>query len=100
MCLAIPGKVIEIYDEHGLKMGKLDYAGTINTACLEYVPEIQVGQYAVIHAGFALNIIDEEEAQKTYDAWDEVIEAAEKEGLDIFGMPLEDEKKLKDKSEE
>ncbi|KAA3615665.1 MAG: HypC/HybG/HupF family hydrogenase formation chaperone [Calditrichaeota bacterium] len=98
MCLAIPGKVIEIYEEHGLKMGKLDYAGTVNSACLEYVPEIEIGQYAVIHAGFAINIIDEEEAQKTYDAWDEVIEAAEKEGADIFGMPLEEEK-LKDRSE-
>ncbi len=90
MCLAIPGKVIEIFEEHGLKMGKLDYAGTVNTACLEYVPEIEVGQYAVIHAGFAINIIDEEEAQKTYEVWDEMIEAVEKEGTDIFGMPLDD----------
>ncbi len=71
-------------------MGKLDYAGTVNTACLEYVPEIEVGQYAVIHAGFAINIIDEEEAQKTYEVWDEMIEAVEKEGTDIFGMPLDD----------
>jgi hydrogenase expression/formation protein HypC len=92
MCLAIPGKVIEIFEEHGLKMGKLDYAGTINNACLEYVPEIKIGQYAVIHAGFAINVIDEEEAQKTYDVWEEMIEAAEKEGLDIFGMPLDDKK--------
>jgi hydrogenase expression/formation protein HypC len=95
MCLAIPGKVIEIYEEHGLKMGKLDYAGTINSACLEYVPEIKIGQYAVIHAGFAINIIDEEEAQKTYDVWDEMIEAVEKEGLDIFGMPLDKDKNEK-----
>ncbi len=91
MCLAIPGKLIEIYEEHSLKMGKLDYAGTINSACLEYVPEIKIGQYAVIHAGFAINIIDEEEARKTYEVWEEMIEAAEKEGLDIFGMPLENE---------
>ncbi len=90
MCLAIPGKVVEIFEEHGLKMGKLDYAGTVNTACLEYVPEIEIGQYAVIHAGFAINIIDEEEAQKTYEVWDEMIEAVEKEGTDIFGMPLDD----------
>lgn len=90
MCLAIPGKVIELYKENGLKMGKLDFAGTVNSACLEYVPEIEVGQYAVIHAGFALNIIDEEEAQRTYEAWDEIVEAAAKEGLDIFGMPLDE----------
>ncbi len=97
MCLAIPGKVIEIFEEHGLKMGKLDYAGTVNTACLEYVPEIEVGQYAVIHAGFAINIIDEEEAQKTYEVWDEMIEAVEKEGTDIFGMPLDDAERKDEK---
>jgi hydrogenase expression/formation protein HypC len=91
MCLAIPGKLIEIFDENGLKMGKLDYAGTVNKACLEYVPEIKIGEYAVVHAGFAINIIDEEEAQKTFEAWDEMIEAAAEEGLDIFGMPLDEE---------
>jgi len=88
MCLAIPGKLIEVFDENGLKMGKLDYSGAINTACLEYVPEIKIGQYALVHAGFAINIIDEDEAQKTYAAWDEVVDAAKAEGLDIFGMPL------------
>ncbi len=93
MCLAIPGKLIEIYDEHGLKMGRLDYSGTINTACLEYVPEIEIGQYAIIHAGFALNIIDEQEAQKTFEMWDEMVDAASLEGLDVFGMPLEEKTK-------
>ncbi len=95
MCLAIPGKVIEIFEENGLKMGKLDYAGTINSACLEYVPEVQIGQYAIVHAGFAISIIDEEEARRTYEVWDELVEAAAEEGTDIFGMPLpepEDEK--------
>ncbi len=100
MCLAIPGKVIEIFEEHGLKMGKLDYSGTVNTACLEYVPEIEIGQYAVIHAGFAINIIDEEEAQKTYEVWDEMIEAVEKEGTDIFGMPLDKTDESGEKEEE
>ena len=90
MCLAIPGKLIEKYNENGLTMGKLDYSGAINTACLEYVPEIKIGQYALVHAGFAINIIDEEEADKTYVAWDEVVEAAKAEGLDIFGMPLQE----------
>ncbi len=88
MCLAIPGKVIEIYDESGLTMGKIDYDGTVNTACLEYVPEIQVGQYTVVHAGFALSIIDEEEAMKSFQAWEEMAQAAASEGLDIFGRPL------------
>jgi hydrogenase expression/formation protein HypC len=92
MCLAIPGKLIEVYEENGLKMGKLDYAGTVNSACLAYVPEIEIGQYAIVHAGFALNIIDEKEAQETYALWDEMVDAAAEEGLDIFGMPLTEEK--------
>ncbi len=101
MCLAIPGKVVEIFEENGLKMGKLDYAGTINSACLEYVPDVQVGQYAIVHAGFAISIIDEEEARRTYEVWDELVEAAAEEGTDIFGMPLpepEDEKDEEGKS--
>ena len=80
MCLAIPGKVIEIYEEAGLKMGKIDYAGTVNKVCLEYIPEILVGQYTVVHAGFALSIIDEQEAVKSYEAWEELIESASQQG--------------------
>ena len=53
MCLAIPGKVVEIFKENGLLMGHVDYSGTVNKICLEYVPEIVVGQYTVVHAGFA-----------------------------------------------
>ena len=75
MCLAIPGKVVETYDENGIKMGKIDYSGTINTACLEYIPEIEIGQYTLVHAGFALSILDEEEAQKSLDVWKELGEA-------------------------
>ncbi|MBC8215447.1 MAG: HypC/HybG/HupF family hydrogenase formation chaperone [Candidatus Marinimicrobia bacterium] len=75
MCLAIPGKVIETYDENGIKMGKIEYSGTISTACLEYLPEIEVGQYTLVHAGFALSVLDEEEAQKSLDAWKELGEA-------------------------
>lgn len=85
MCLGIPGKVVEIFDEGGLKMGHIDYGGTQNKACLEYVPEIEIGQYTIIHAGFAISIIDEEEAQKSYAAWLEVADAAEKAGIDLFG---------------
>jgi hydrogenase expression/formation protein HypC len=90
MCLAIPGKVIEIVDEKGLKMGRIDYAGTVQKACLEYVPDVQPGQYVLVHAGFALNVIDEIEAQKTLALWREMVEAGEAEGLDPFGRPLED----------
>lgn len=92
MCLAIPGKVIEIMDENGLKMGKIDYSGTIQTTCLAYLPEVQIGQYVIVHAGFALNAIDEEEAKKTLALWDEIASKNAEEGLDPFGMPLENKK--------
>lgn len=90
MCLGIPGKVIEIFDENGLKMGKIDYSGTVNKVCLEYVPDIQVGQYTVVHAGFGISVINEEEAMKSYEAWQELIDAAEKAGIDVFGNPLKE----------
>nr|MBI3613879.1 HypC/HybG/HupF family hydrogenase formation chaperone [Nitrospirota bacterium] len=66
MCLAIPGKIMEIYEEKGLRMGKLDFGGTIRKACLQYLPEAQIGDYALVHVGFALSKVDEEEAAKTY----------------------------------
>ncbi|GAB4575598.1 MAG: HypC/HybG/HupF family hydrogenase formation chaperone [Anaerolineae bacterium] len=66
MCLGIPGKVVEIYEHEGLKMGKVDFGGgVIREACLEYVPEIAIGEYTIIHVGFAISRIDEEEAHKT-----------------------------------
>ncbi len=88
MCLGIPGKVVEIFEENGLKMGNIDYAGTVNKACLEYVPEIQAGEYTIVHAGFAISIINEEEAMQTYSAWEEFVTAAASEGLDVYGNPL------------
>jgi len=97
MCLAIPGKVLEMYEENGLKMGRIDYAGTVNTACLAYVPDIKLGQYAVVHAGFAISIVDEKEAQKTYEVWEELVQAAAAEGTDIFGMPLDQQENDQDK---
>ncbi len=67
MCLGIPGKVIEIYEANGLKMGKVDFGGVVKEACLAYVPEITVGEYTIIHVGFAISQIDEEEAQATLE---------------------------------
>ncbi len=77
MCLAVPGKITEIFEEASLKMGHIDYGGTINKACLEYVPDAQIGQYALVHAGFAISVLDEEEAQKSLAAWQELHEKME-----------------------
>jgi hydrogenase expression/formation protein HypC len=63
MCLAIPGKVLEKFEENGLVMALIDYAGTRNQACLIYTPEADVGDFVIVHAGFALQVLNEEEAQ-------------------------------------
>lgn len=65
MCLGIPGKVVEIYTAQGLKMGRVDFGGVVKEACLEYVPEIELGDYTIIHVGFAISRIDADEAQRT-----------------------------------
>jgi hydrogenase expression/formation protein HypC len=65
MCLAVPGKILEIYQANGLPMGRIDFGGVVREACLAYVPEARVGDYTIIHVGFALNLIDEEEALST-----------------------------------
>lgn len=74
MCLAIPGKVLEIFEENGLRMGLIDYSGTQNRTCLEYVPETGVGQYVIVHAGFAISVLDEEEARMSLEAWEQASE--------------------------
>jgi hydrogenase expression/formation protein HypC len=88
MCLAVPGKVVAIFEENGLRMGHIDYAGSVSRACLEYVPEIQVGRYTVVHAGFAIAVLDEEAAQQSFAAWRELTEAVNRAGIDLFGNPL------------
>ena len=72
MCLGIPGKIIEVYETNGLQMGKIDFGGVIKEACLAYVPEARLGDYTIVHVGFALNVIDEEEAQKTLELLSEI----------------------------
>jgi len=65
MCLGIPGKITEIYTEGTLQMGKIDFGGVVKRVCLDYVPEAKVGDYCLIHVGFAISLIDEEEAMET-----------------------------------
>ena len=67
MCLAIPGKVIEVFEDRGLRMGRVDFGGTVKKACLEQLPEAGVGDYVLVHVGFALARIDEEQARETLE---------------------------------
>ena len=73
MCLAIPGKILSISgDDPFMRMGRVSFGGVVKEACLAYVPEAQVGDYTIVHVGFALNIIDEEEAHKTLELLHEI----------------------------
>jgi hydrogenase expression/formation protein HypC len=68
MCLAIPGKVVSISGDDPLtRMGKVDFSGIIKQASLAYVPEVQIGDYVIVHVGFALGKVDEAEAQKVFE---------------------------------
>ena len=67
MCLGIPGKVIRTYREHDVLMGKVDFSGVSKQVCLEHVPNVQVGQYVLVHVGFALSAIDEAEAARVFE---------------------------------
>lgn len=67
MCLAVPGKIVEIEENEGLQMAKVDFGGIFREACLDYVPEAKVGDYCVIHVGFAISLLSEKEAMETLD---------------------------------
>ena len=72
MCLGIPGKVVETYSKDGLPMGKVEFGGILKEACLAYTPEAQVGQYVLVHVGFAISQIDEAEAQEIFSYLQEI----------------------------
>jgi len=65
MCLAVPGQVESIHDENGTRMGRVNFGGVVKEICLAYLPEIAVGDYAIVHVGFAISRIDEASAQET-----------------------------------
>ena len=65
MCLGIPGQVQTIYEADGVRMGKVNFGGIVKEVCLAYVPEIAVGDYAIVHVGFAITRVDEDSAQES-----------------------------------
>ncbi len=72
MCLGVPGKIVNVYEKNGLSMAKVDFDGVFREACLNYVPEAQVGDYCIIHVGFAISILSEAEAFETLDLLREI----------------------------
>ncbi len=81
MCLGIPGKIVEVYETNGLRMGKVDFGGVTREACLDYVPEAGIGDYTIIHVGFAISKISEEEAQETLQILREIADFEEELGM-------------------
>jgi len=80
MCLAIPGKVVSISGDDALtRMGKIDFSGVIKSASLAYVPEVRIGDYVIVHVGFALSKVDEAEAQKVFEYLKQIGELGELE---------------------
>ena len=67
MCLAVPGQVEKIFEDNGTRMGKVNFGGVVKTVCLAYLPDIRVGDYTIVHVGFAITRLDEQSAQETLD---------------------------------
>jgi hydrogenase expression/formation protein HypC len=66
MCLAIPGKVSQIEAQDGVRCGRVQFGGITRHACLDFVPEVNVGDYVMVHVGFAISVVDKDEAERTY----------------------------------
>lgn len=83
MCLAVPGKVLQIDgDDPLMRMGKVSFGGIVKEVNLAYTPEAQIGDYVIVHVGFAISIVDEEEAQRVFEYLDQIDELAELETPD------------------
>ena len=82
MCLGIPGKIIEAYERDGLRMGKVDFGGVVREVCLDYVPEASVGEYVIVHVGFAISVVSEQEAQETLALLTEIASFDEEAGAE------------------
>lgn len=88
MCLAVPGKIVEIYQQDDLPMGKVEFGGILKETCLAYTPEAEVGDYVIVHVGFALSKLDEDEAEEVFRYLDEIGEAGRREeGSPPTGIP-------------
>ena len=81
MCLGIPGKILSIYEDHGTKMANIDFGGVRREACIEVIPDAKPGDWTIIHAGFALNLLSEDEALETLEMFKEISELADQDQI-------------------
>ena len=77
MCLGIPGRVVDTYEDHGILMGKVDFDGVIKRVCLAHVADVRPGEYVMVHVGFALSQIDEAEAKRVFAFLDDMAQLDE-----------------------
>lgn len=85
MCLGVPGKILTIHDDRGLPMGLIDFGGIRREACLAYVrDQVEVGDYVIVHVGFAISRVDEVEAKRTYQALEEMSQLDELDWIREF----------------
>lgn len=84
MCLGIPGIILNIYEDHGTKMAQVDFGGVTREACIEVIPEAKIGDWTIVHAGFALNLLSESEAQETLDILQKMSDLADLEEQGTF----------------
>lgn len=92
MCLGVPGRVQEITaNELGIQMGRVQFGGIQKEVCLSFLPEVAVGDYVIVHAGFAISQVDEEEAARTLELLKQMGDLSELPGADA-GPDLDERK--------
>lgn len=80
MCLGVPGELLEKYEKDGMAMGRVNFGGLIKEICLAYVPEAEVGQYVLVHVGFAISVVDRQEAEEIFGLIAEIAAAGNEDG--------------------
>jgi hydrogenase expression/formation protein HypC len=77
VCLGIPGEIVDVRQDEGLRVGRVRFAGITRDVCLDYVPDASVGEYVLVHVGFAISRIDRNEAERAYRVLEEIGQTAE-----------------------
>ncbi|RJQ40063.1 MAG: HypC/HybG/HupF family hydrogenase formation chaperone [Anaerolineaceae bacterium] len=79
MCLGVPGKILKIYEDNSIKMSEVDFNGVTMKVCLETTPQAKIGDYVIVHAGFAISLLEESEALETLAMLDQISKLGEQE---------------------
>ena len=87
MCLGIPGRIEEVYEEQGTRMGKVNFGGIVKKVCLAYVPDADVGDYTIVHVGFAITKLDEQSAKETLQLFEDMGILEEELGVEVEAEP-------------